>query len=156
MKKQVLRNCIVLVLGVFAVQAIASAQDARRLDGAWNVNVTLHDCTTGAVTRNIVALNLFTRDGSLTETAASIQPGRTRGSSVGTWRHLRDDIFTSTFQFFRFNPDGSFFSRAKVTRVIELSQDGSQFISNGTVEDFNAQNVSIGVSCPTETASRAR
>ena len=153
--KHALRNCMMLVLGLAVMQAIAAAQDAPRLEGVWNVNVTIHDCNTGQPIRDIRALNLFIHDGSMTETGASIQPARSRSSSIGTWRHLKDNTYTSTFRFFRYNPDGSFFSAAKVTRMIELSQDGSQFISTGTVEDFDLNNVRIGVSCPTEMATRA-
>jgi hypothetical protein len=157
MKKHILRNCMILVLGLAAMQAIASAQDAPRLKGAWNVNVTINTCDPNSqFLRNVRALNLFIHDGSMTETGASIPPSRSRSSSVGTWRHLQGNTYTSTFEFFRYNPDGSFFSTAKVTRMIELSQDGNQFISTGTVEDFDVNGVGIGVTCPTETATRAR
>jgi hypothetical protein len=58
---------------------------------------------------------------------------------VGTWHHVQVDTYTSTFELFRFNPDGTFASTARVTRTIELSEDGTQFTSAGTVEDFDAQ-----------------
>jgi len=102
------------------------------------------------VIRSVRALNLFIHDGSLTETAVNVL----RTPSVGTWRHLEGQTYTSTFTFYRYNPDGTFASRAKVTRTIELNNDGSKFTSTGTVEDFDANNVLISTACPTETATR--
>ncbi len=151
MRSTTLWSCIVLALA--GVQSIASAQEPR-LKGAWNANVTITDCQTGVAVRSIRALNLFAHDGSFTETAASLTPAKPRSSSVGTWHHLQGNTFTSIFEFFRYNPDGSLFSTAKVTRTIELSEDGNQFTSVGTVEDFDPNGVRISLSCPTEVAMR--
>jgi len=113
-------------------------------------NVSIRDCQSGDVIRSVRALNLFIHDGSLTETAVNVL----RTPSVGTWRRLEGQTYTSTFTFYRYNPDGTFASRAKVTRTIELNNDGSKFTSTGTVEDFDANNVLISTACPTETATR--
>lgn len=45
--------------------------------------------------------------------------------------------------------------RRGLTRTIELSEDGTQFTSTGTVEDFDAQNVRVSIGCSTEIATRA-
>jgi hypothetical protein len=143
---------VMLVLGLAATHATVSAEHAPRLQGVWNVSVTVRNCETGDVIRKLRALNLFVHDGSLTETSTNVL----RGPGVGTWGHLEDDTYTSMFEFFRFNPDGTFASTARVTRTIELNEDGTRFVTTGTVEDFNAQNVRISVGCSSETAARAR
>ena len=112
----------------------------------------MRNCETGEIIRNLRALNLFVHDGSMTETSTNIL----RGTSVGTWRHVQGDTYMSMFEFFRFNPDGTFASTARVTRTIELSEDGTRFTSTGTVEDFNAQIVRVSVGCSTEIAARAQ
>lgn len=160
MNKRILRSSAIAALLLAAAQTIASAQEtadaehARKethaIDGVWTVNVTIHDCQTAEVTGNRRALNLFIDDGFLNETAVNVL----RTPSVGTWKHVEGHTFSSIFTFFRYNPDGTFASRAKVTRTIELSEDGSEFTSTGTVEDFDANDVSISKSCATETASR--
>ena len=126
------------------------AQNAALPEGAWNVSVTIRQCGTGDPVRTINAMNLFIHDGTLTETAANFL----RSPSLGTWRHVGGRRYTATIRFFRYNPDGSFASRAKVTRMIEFSRDGNTFTSTGTVEDFNAEDALISTSCPTETATR--
>ena len=151
MTNHILRSClIVALLGLTAARPMASAHAAPRLEGAWKVSVTIHDCATGDIIRTPRALNLFGRDGSVTETADN----PLRSSSVGQWRHLQANSYTSTFWFFRRNPDGTFAATVKVTRMIELGDDGNHFISTGTVEDFNADGVLISSGCATETAER--
>ena len=160
MKKRILRSSAMAALLLAATQTIVSAQGAadaersreegHRIEGVWTVNVTIRDCRSGNVIRSVRALNLFIHDGSLTETAANVL----RTPSVGTWRHLEGKSYTSTFNFFRYSPDGTFASRAKVTRSIELIEDGSEFTSTDTVEDFDANNVLISTTCGVETATR--
>src|SRR6267142_3380810 len=140
-------TCLMLALGLAATQASASDEERPRLHGAWNVAVTVRNCETGEVIRNVRALNLFVHDGSLVETSSNGQ----RSSSVGTWRHLRDNTYTAMFEFFRYNPDGTFATRARVRRTIELSEDGAQFVTTGTVEDFDAHNVRVTDASTTET-----
>jgi hypothetical protein len=142
----------ILALGLIGAQESAADQPTRHLQGVWHVSVEVRNCETGEIIRTLRALNMFVRDGSMTETAANIL----RGPSVGTWRRVQHDTYTSMFEFFRFNPDGTFASTARVTRTIELSDDGTQFTSTGTVEDFNAQNVRVSVGCATETAARVQ
>ncbi len=141
-----------LALGLAATQATVSAEGPSHLNGLWNVSVTIRNCETGELIRNVRALNLFVHDGSMSETSSNSR----RSNSLGTWGHLRDNIYTSMFEFFRYNPDGTFATTARVIRRIELSADGTQFDTTGTVEDFDAQNVRVSVGCSTETAVRAQ
>jgi hypothetical protein len=141
----------ILALGLAGAQPSAADQPTH-LQGVWHVSVEVRNCETGEIVRTLRALNMFVHDGSMTETAANIL----RGPSVGTWRRVQHDTYTSMFEFFRFNPDGTFASTARVTRTIELANDGMEFTSTGTVEDFNAQNVRVSVGCATETAVRAQ
>ena len=149
---RMLTTCLMLALGLTATQATASADQTPRLNGMWNVSVVVRNCETGEVIRSVRALNLYVHDGSMTETSSNSR----RSNSVGTWRHLQDNTYTSMFEFFRYNPDGTFASTARVIRTIELSQHGTRFVSTGTVEDFDAQNARVSVGCSTETAVRAR
>jgi hypothetical protein len=148
---RMLTTYTMLILGL-ATQATASDQETPRLNGVWNVSVTVRSCEAGEVIRNVRAVNLFIQDGSMTETSSNSQ----RSNSVGTWRHRRDNIYTSMFEFFRYTPDGAFATTARVVRTIELSHDGNRFVSTGIVEDFDAQNTKVSIGCSTETAERAQ
>ncbi len=160
MRKRVLRISAMIALVMAGTQMVVSAQEpggaenSRRkapdIEGVWTVNVTIRDCQTGDAIRSLRALNLFIHDGSLTETAVNVL----RTPSVGIWKHLEGQTYASIFTFFRYKPDGTFASRAKVTRTIELKDNGGEFTSSGTVEDFDADNTLISTACETETATR--
>jgi len=145
-------SALSVALCLSATPAMAADEHTPRLNGVWNVSVTVRNCETGEIIRKVRALNLYVHDGSMTETSSNVM----RGPSVGTWRHVEDNTYTSMFEFFRFNADGTFTSTARVIRTIELSQDGTRFTSTGTVEDFNAQNIRVSIGCSSETAARAQ
>lgn len=164
MNMRVLRRSATATLVFAVLRLMVSAQetgDAEHprtpaIDGVWVVNVTVRDCQTGNLIRSLHALNLYIHDGSLTETAVNAEPAVNvpRTPSVGTWRHLGGRTYASTLNFFRYETDGTFASRARVTRTIELNEDGSVFTSTGTVKDFDANNVLISTGCSTETGTR--
>jgi hypothetical protein len=155
MKKRIFRSCTILVLGLAATQTIVPAQEAgETLEGVWIANVTGRDCQTGAPLPGIPfrALSLFSHDGSLTNEAAFFAPSPRRSSGLGAWRLTQGHVYTSTFRFFRYNPDGSFLAMRKITLTIELN--GDQFTSMDVFEEFNADNVLVLTGCNTETATR--
>jgi hypothetical protein len=148
MKLSMFRICTILAIGFAASQTILSAQESS-LIGVWNVSVTVTNCQTGAVIRTVHSLQLFSRDGSLTETANTAS----RGSSEGIWTNAGGQTYNDTFWFYRFNPDGTFKSLAKGMDTIALGQDG-EFTSTGTVQDFDANGNLISIGCVTHSAVR--
>lgn len=154
MKKTVIRIST-LILALATSQTILRAQwhspESDRIDGAWQVNVTVVDCQSGAIIRTVQSLQLFSRDHSFSETANTAS----RGSSVGTWLHDdHDRSYNTTFWFYRYNPDGTFKSMAEGLDSATLSSDGKTFTSTGTITDFDATGNVISVGCVTHAAAR--
>ena len=146
MKKRIFGSSILLVLGLAATQVIASAQDSAGLEGLWLTNVTPADCQTfNPVGPAFRALYMFSHDGSLTTEAAFLTASPRRSTGLGTWRHAHGQTYTSTFWFFRFNTDGSFFSTREVTSTIQLI--GTQFTTMDKVEEYDANNNLIFTGC---------
>ena len=142
MKKFILRGCMLALLALAATQTRVSAQATPGLDGTWFNVVIPANCQTftpipGAPTFR--GLYLFGHDGSLTNEAASLVAGPRRSSGLGAWRHTQAQSYAGSFQFFRYNPDGSFLSLRKVTTAIELN--GDQFTTKDMFQDFDANNV---------------
>ena len=142
MKKSILRGCMFALLALAATQTRVSAQATPGLDGTWFNVVIPADCQTfnpipGAPTFR--GLYLFGHDGSLTNEAAFFVVTPRRSSGLGTWRHTQAQSYAGSFQFFRYNPDGSFLSLRKVTTTIELN--GDQFTTKDMFQDFDANNV---------------
>lgn len=129
----------------------------RDLEGAWNFQVTLRNCQTGAALRPpFPAMNTFMRGGTMQE--FGIGSGLLRSPGHGIWTY-NSGSYTNTLQFFRFNADGTYAGTQKVRREIELSRFGnplfgSNLTATSTVEIFNPNGVLIATGCATETATR--
>jgi hypothetical protein len=140
---------MILALALTGAQSM-SAQSANSVEGTWSVAVTVVDCTTGVVIRNVRTLQMFSHDGSFTETAFTAA----RGISVGKWKGTGGKTFGATFWFYRYTPAGTFASLAQGLDAITLSSDGSTFSSTGTVQDFDANGNLISTGCVTHAAVR--
>jgi len=62
--------------------------------------------------------------------------------------------YAAVLRFFRFNHDGSVAETQKVTRRLDLSDDGMGFTGTAVVEVFDANDMLITAHCATETANR--
>lgn len=149
MKMNFFRICAVLALGAAASQMVLQAQEGNTLKGVWDVTVTVTNCQTGALIRTVRSLQQFRQDGTTLETANTAS----RGISEGIWSAAGDQTYNAAYWFFRYNPDGTFASIAKITDTIKLGDD-SQFTSAGTVMDFNASGALISTGCFVHSAKR--
>jgi hypothetical protein len=149
MKKTMLCAFAAVAMVLAGSQTKLMAQ-SRSLDGTWDVSVTVVDCQSGAIIRTVRSLQMFSHDGSFTETANTFL----RGSSLGSWSHGQMNLFNETYWFFRYNPDGTFKSLAAAANKVELSSDGKTFTASGTITDYDATGNEISVGCVTHAAQR--
>ena len=159
-----MKTNLVRILALSAIAAAASS--AQQVDaaqahaqrggggasivGVWDVAVTVVNCQTGALIRNVRSVQMFQPDGALSETSSL----GTRGSSIGYWFYEGGQVYGARFFFFRYNPDGSFASMAKAANTYTLSPDGSQLSVTGTVLDYDANNNLLSTGCVTQTAKK--
>ena len=142
------------LLGQACNSGPANAQTPEPVDpiqGAWISQVVITDCN-GTTLRQFQALNLFHDGGTVTDT--DNQPPATHGPGLGIWQSQGSRTYSSTFQFYRFNADGTVAGANKVQRTITLGADGSSFNSTITVSVLNPAGTQVGSSCGTETAAR--
>jgi hypothetical protein len=142
---------------VFAAMAVVltgsqalQAQGTQGIQGTWDVNVTVVNCQTGAAIRTVRSLQMFSHDGSFTETANTFL----RGSSLGEWDHTTANGYTTSYWFFRYNADGSFKSLAEASNNEQVSDDGTTFTATGTVTDYDAAGNVISTGCVSHAARR--
>jgi hypothetical protein len=150
MTKTMFRVFATVAMAFAGSQTLLFAQGNHNLEGTWDVNVTVTDCQTGALIRTVRSLQMFSEDGSFTETANTFL----RGSSLGKWDHAHQNVYTATYWFFRYNPDGTFKSIADSLDKIELSGDGSHFTASGTITDYDGTGNPISLGCLTHAARR--
>lgn len=149
MKASFFKICAVLAVGFAASQTMLQAQEGGTLKGIWDVSVTVTNCQTGALIRTVRSIQQFHQDGSVVETANTAS----RGMSEGVYSAAGDHTYDASYWFFRYNPDGTFASIARVSDKIVLGQDG-HFTSAGMVLDFNATGALISTGCFVHSASR--
>src|SRR5262245_6087241 len=106
----VLKTMLVLLL-VICVNTVASADSkksrANRIVGVWDVQVTIHDCSTGDVLFSFPALHKYELGGT-----AQTVPGGSGALSlsphVGIWSNVSKNDYTLTFKMFRYDSDGNY------------------------------------------------
>lgn len=132
--------------------AVALDNNGGRIDGMWDEQITLVNCASGAVLTSFRALNLFSRDGSLT--AINNRPPSSNTPATGTWWRTRFGEFAGQMRFFRFNPDGSYAGFNQVTRNLSLVAGSERLNGSIQVQVFDANDVLLQTSCGTEDGTR--
>ncbi len=150
MTKTMFRVLATIVVTLAGSQNLLVAQGNHSVEGTWDVSVTVVDCQSGALIRTVRSLQMYSHDGSFTETANTFL----RGSSLGSWSHSEGNMYAPTYWFFRYNPDGTFKSLAEGQNKVELSSDGKGFTATGIITDYDATGNQISVGCVTQTAQR--
>jgi len=149
MKSNFVRICMVLALCAAASPISLQAQQGHTLKGVWDVTVTVTNCQTGALIRIVRSLQQFRPDGTTLETANTAS----RGISEGVYSSAGDHSYNASYWFFRYKPDGTFASIARISDLITLGDDNT-FTSAGTVLDFDGTGALISTGCFVHSATR--
>ena len=130
----------------------AAREQARRIEGVWHPIVTIRDCRTQAALFSFPSMDIYIRGGSLLVEASS--PPATRATGMGAWRHAGGRNYTSMYQFFTYNADGSPAGGLKVSSQFLLSANGTTFRSSETGEDSDLNGNVVAQVCATREATR--
>ena len=125
-------------------------QEQQRLEGVWDISVTVRSCATGAVLATGRVIQMFSDGGTMTEIADRAN----RSAGLGTWRHLEGGSYAAVHRWIEYTAAGGDNGTMVVTREIELSKNGDKFTANATSEVFNAAGQLISTGCATSTATR--
>lgn len=131
--------------------ASSSGTPAERLEGVWDSHVTLTDCH-GHTIVAFRAFGMFNRGG--TQNSVDNAPPTMHGPGLGTWEYLGGRRYSAPFQFFNFNPDGSFAGVQKIQRTITLDNDADEYTSVVTFESVDPNGNVLFSGCGTEKATR--
>jgi hypothetical protein len=121
--------------------------------GPWSSQVTITDCH-GTTTRQFQALNLFQEGGTLTDTDS--QPPSSHGPALGSWASQGGGMYSSLFEFYRFNADGTLAGSNRVQRTATLGAGSNSFTSTITVSVLDPTGTTLMSACGTETATRVQ
>ena len=127
-------------------------ENPRGLEGSWDSQATFINCQTGAALRPpFPAMNTFMQGGTMQE--FGVGSGLFRGPGHGVWNYEGGRNFSSSFQFFRFNPDGTPNGKVIVRRQIEF-RPGNSYIAASRTEFYDNNNNLFMRGCATETGTR--
>ncbi len=144
---------LILTPASLSAQQALSAQHRASLQGAWDSQVTVTDCN-GHTVMAFRGFELFHQGGTLTTTGNANSPALST-PGLGTWQRTPDRrTFTSTLQFFTFNPDGSFAGIVKSAGEFHLSADGNSYTATSTFDVYDSDGNLVFSACGTEAATR--
>jgi len=150
---------IAVLLAIMVVMGsgkIAKAEDdgsRNGLEGAWRLQLTVRDCQTGAALRTFPAVATFAKGGTLTLTTAGQLPSLST-TALGVWRHVNDHSYSAVSEAFVFSPAGAWIQTHRLTRAIEIGEDGNEFTDTVALEIFDTNGNVIVRGCATSVATR--
>jgi hypothetical protein len=154
MKKITLKSLVstMALAALILTPASLSAQPRASLEGAWDSQATTTDCN-GHTLMAFRGFELFHQGGTLTTTGNPNSPALS-SPGLGTWQRTGMRTFTSTLQFFTFNPDGSFAGTVKIEGQVQLSADGNSYTGTSTFAVYDPDGNLVFSGCNTEVATR--
>jgi hypothetical protein len=160
--KKIVISSIVLIMVLVAVTiapttraGVPAPAGALALVGAWNAQVTLTPCVGSPPP--FEARHIFNVGGTLAST--DNQPGTNpsgfrNGPAFGTWQYMGGRQFAAYFEFYFFNPDGTWAGYAKINLTITLAADGNSFHGDIKSQRFDTNGNMIGKGTGSEDDTR--
>lgn len=153
----VLASALLLPLGRGAAAHDEDEQEGR-LQGTWRVQVTLHNCQTGAPLVSFPSLLAFASDHTLIEVTSNpaFLPGQ-RTPGLGVWSRTDGHTFSAVSDAFILfpsvaSPPGFKQGVQRVNQTIEVN--GDQFTGNATTQFFDASGLQYNAGCATAVGQR--
>ena len=147
---------IALVISLAAILAPVSGgtqNGGGRLEGTWDVQVTIRNCQTGAEIRTFASLTEFMFGGTLIDSTSGT-PQAQRSPGHGVWSHVNGDTYRFSFKAFNFDPAGNFTGWTRISHEAVLDSNGSEYSSAGTSEIYAPNGTLLFTGCSTTTATR--
>jgi hypothetical protein len=142
-----------LTLSGLTVRAQSEANESHSLEGTWRLQITVRDCQTGQALRTFPALFAFAKGGTLTATTAGQLPSLST-TNLGVWRHTEGHTYRAVSETFIFSPAGAWIQTHRLTRTIEIGNDGDEFTETVGLQIFGTTGNLIATGCATSVASR--
>ena len=143
----------VLLLAMFAPIWVSGQSGGGRLEGTWNVQVTLRNCQTGAEIRTFASLTTFMFGGTTLDSTSGI-PQALKTPGQGVWSHVSGNTYRFSFKSFSFDAGGTFTGSTKISLEAVLDSNGMEYSSAGTAEVYDPNGNLILTGCSTTTATR--
>jgi hypothetical protein len=138
-----------LVNVVAAETASMEGTRGGRLEGTWEMQITLNDCA-GHVIRSFPSLIEFVAGGTVVESNAGT-PQALKTPGEGVWRHITHHNYAFRFKFFTFNAQNVFTGWTIIAGETTVDMTGDANTGSATVKVYDPNGVLL-VSLCAETA----
>ena len=151
----VLAGVLVLGSGLTATARSENDESPNGLEGTWRVQLTVSDCQTGQVLRTFPAVFAFAKGGTLSLTTAGLLPSLST-TGLGIWQHTNGHSYSAVSESFIFSPAGAWTQTNRLTRAIDVSNDGDEFTDKVALQIFDTSGNQIVTGCGTSVGSRMK
>jgi hypothetical protein len=130
-----------------------SSRAGGRLEGVWDVQVTIRNCQTGAAIRTFASITTFAQGGTVLDTTSGI-PQALRTPGQGVWSHVSGETYRFRFKAFNFDTSGNSTGWTIINHVAHLNRSADEFESAGASEVYDPNGTLIFTGCSSTTAVR--
>jgi hypothetical protein len=124
-----------------------------RLEGAWNVRVSITNCGTGAVIRSFDSITQFMEGGTLIDSTSGV-PQALKTPGQGVWEHTSGANYRFKFKSFTFDASGAYTGYTVIQHNAALSSQGDSYESAGSLEVYSPSGTLVATGCSSTTANR--
>jgi len=151
--RPVLLSLMIIVAGL-QTTALAQSVNARenRIVGVWDVQVTNHNCDTGATLNSFRGMHKFELGGTAQIVPATNPAGLS--AHMGIWRHVQWNDYHFTAKTFRFDAAGNNIGWIVLKFDVSITEDATEYGGSGQAQIFDLSGTLVGKSCPVLAGTR--
>jgi hypothetical protein len=126
---------------------------AKEIKGAWILQVSAHDCQTGAPVSNFQSLVTFAQGGTLTNVTTGGNPAL-RTTGLGTWEKAGRHQFTAVTMVFLFSPAGAWTATQRLANTFEIGSNPDELTGTTEANFFDTNGNLTATVCATVVGRR--
>ena len=141
-----------LVTLVAAERAPSEGMVGGRLEGIWDMQITLNDCS-GHTIRSFASQVVFMAGGTLAEESSGTAPALRTGGK-GVWSHTTNSNYAFRFKVFNFNAQNVFTGWTIITGETTVDTTGNANSGPATVDIYDPNGVLLAHVCADAVGTR--
>jgi hypothetical protein len=130
---------------------------ARRIEGAWVVHVSVHDCQSGFPIPNLdfQSIVTFGPGGVATNITTGASPAQ-RTTALGTWHRIGGQEFTTVVYAYLFGPGGVWTATQRIATTVAIGSHPDELTGTTDVDFLDTNGHRFATACATVVGNRLR
>ncbi len=145
---------LTLALGITFAQDESKFQGVGgRIEGTWDVRVTVRNCQTGDEISSFDSMTTFISGGTLMDSTTRF-PQSLKTPGHGAWSHIGGQNYRFSFKAFTFDTAGNYTGYTILRHEADLNSRATEYTSAGNLQVYTPNGVLVFTGCSTTTAMR--